>query len=209
MLYLIGLAEGYTRDVESIARNLGLKDITIVDTESYNRPFLANEHNLSTSGKYVTCLSPPGLRWETVESMRDTGLVAHAPLLHPDSSVDTGAKIGEGTTVNRLAAIGSRVVIGAHCHINRLASVGHHTTLEDFVNVGPGATIASSATLRRGCLVGAGAVVLPEITIGRNAVVGAGAVVTRLVPDFATVVGNPARVINVPDSGYKGFTVLD
>lgn len=209
MLYLIGLAEGYTRDVESIARDLGLKDFAIVGTKSYNRPFLASEHNLSRSGEYIACLSPPGLRWKTVESMRDIGLATRAPLLHPDSSIDTEAKIGEGTTVNRLAAIGSRVEIGMHCHINRLASVGHHTTLEDFVNIGPGATIASSATLQKGCFVGAGAVVLPEIAIGRNAVIGAGAVVTRPVPDFATVVGNPARVTKVSESGYKGFTVLD
>lgn len=44
-------------------------------------------------------------------------------------------------------------------------------------------------------MIGAGAIVLPGITIGNGAVVGAGAVVTKDVPDFAIVVGVPAKVI--------------
>ncbi len=46
-----------------------------------------------------------------------------------------------------------------------------------------------------GCDIGVGAIVLPGVTIGRGVQVGAGAVVTRDVPDFAVVAGNPARVL--------------
>jgi acetyltransferase-like isoleucine patch superfamily enzyme len=49
--------------------------------------------------------------------------------------------------------------------------------------------------LKRGCWIGAAAVILPGITIGEGAVVGAGAVVTRDVPDYTMVAGNPAREI--------------
>lgn len=55
--------------------------------------------------------------------------------------------------------------------------------------------------LREGCWIGAGAIVLQGVTIGRGAVVGAGSVVTRSVPDFAVVVGNPARIAHY----RKGF----
>ena len=48
-------------------------------------------------------------------------------------------------------------------------------------------------TLRQGCSIGANATVLPGVTIGRWAMVGAATVVTRDVPDFALVVGNPGR----------------
>jgi UDP-2-acetamido-3-amino-2,3-dideoxy-glucuronate N-acetyltransferase len=50
-----------------------------------------------------------------------------------------------------------------------------------------------STLLKEGCSLGAGSITLPNLTIGRWAMVGAGAVVTHSVPDFALVVGNPAR----------------
>lgn len=49
--------------------------------------------------------------------------------------------------------------------------------------------------LKRGCWIGAAAIILPGITIGEGAIVGAGAVVSHDVPDYTTVVGNPAREI--------------
>ena len=47
----------------------------------------------------------------------------------------------------------------------------------------------------KGASIGAGAVFLPGVSVGEGAMVGAGAVVTRDVPPFTVVVGNPARVI--------------
>jgi len=51
------------------------------------------------------------------------------------------------------------------------------------------------------CSIGAGAVVLPGITIGQGSMIGAGAVVTRNVPPYAVVVGNPARIIGYGEIG--------
>ena len=47
--------------------------------------------------------------------------------------------------------------------------------------------------------IGAGATILPGVCVGRHAVVGAGSVVTKDVPDYAVVVGNPARVVKMLD----------
>jgi NDP-sugar pyrophosphorylase family protein len=80
--------------------------------------------------------------------------------------------------------------------------------LEDDVFVGPCAAFTNDLrprsrqhlerhpiiTLRQGCSIGANATILPGLTIGRFAMVGAGAVVTRSVPDFGLVAGNPARL---------------
>lgn len=52
-----------------------------------------------------------------------------------------------------------------------------------------------SIVVQRGSWIGAGTIVLPGVTIGRNAVVGAGSVVTRDVPAFTVVAGNPARIL--------------
>jgi UDP-2-acetamido-3-amino-2,3-dideoxy-glucuronate N-acetyltransferase len=78
-----------------------------------------------------------------------------------------------------------------------------------------------STRLRRGCTVGANATIVCGVTIGRYAFIAAGAVVTKDVPDFALVVGNPARqigwmsrhghrltpgadgVMRCPESGYR------
>jgi hypothetical protein len=49
--------------------------------------------------------------------------------------------------------------------------------------------------VRRGASIGANATILPGLTIGQHAMVGAGAVVTRSVPPYAVVVGNPARIV--------------
>lgn len=52
-----------------------------------------------------------------------------------------------------------------------------------------------SVTLEEGCWIGANAIILGGVTIGKNSVVGAGAIVTRTVPPFTVVAGNPAKVI--------------
>jgi acetyltransferase-like isoleucine patch superfamily enzyme len=53
----------------------------------------------------------------------------------------------------------------------------------------------SGVTLKKGSSVGANATLLPGVSIGLGAMVGAGAVVTKDVPDYAVVIGNPAKVI--------------
>ena len=51
--------------------------------------------------------------------------------------------------------------------------------------------------IRKGAWIGAGATILPGVCVGKYAVVGAMSVVTKDVPDYAVVVGSPARVIRI------------
>jgi acetyltransferase-like isoleucine patch superfamily enzyme len=118
------------------------------------------------------------------------------------------------------AVIGAGCNIGEHCFIEKGAVLGDRVTVkngvavwdgvvaEDNVFLGPSAVLTNdmrprsrsadfkpeSTLLKQGCTIGANATVLCGITVGRYAMVGAGAVVTRSVPDFALVVGNPARI---------------
>ncbi len=126
-----------------------------------------------------------------------------------------GASLGAECIVGRDAFVDEGVRIGDRVKIQNGALVYHGVTVGNGVFIGPGAILTndrfpraitptgelargddwtvSPIELRDGCSIGAGAVVVAGTVVGRFATVGAGSVVTRNVPDFALVAGNPAR----------------
>jgi sugar O-acyltransferase (sialic acid O-acetyltransferase NeuD family) len=113
--------------------------------------------------------------------------------VHPSALVSSTASVGLGAMIMHRAVVQVESRIGAHVIVNTGAQVDHECVIDSFVHLAPGSVLCGCVHVGEGTLVGAGAVVLPGIRIGRNVLVGAGAVVTRDVPDFAIVVGNPAR----------------
>ena len=108
--------------------------------------------------------------------------------------------------------VGNNVTIGDFVKIQNNVSVYEGVTLEDYVFCGPsmvftnilnprskypqvGAEFYIETLVKEGASLGANSTIVCGNTIGRFAMVGAGSVVTKDVPDFALVVGNPARVI--------------
>jgi acetyltransferase-like isoleucine patch superfamily enzyme/dTDP-4-dehydrorhamnose 3,5-epimerase-like enzyme len=126
-----------------------------------------------------------------------------------------GAQIGEDCNICDGVFIENDVLIGNRVTINCGVQVWYGITLEDDVFVGPNATFTNDQFPRskqhpekilktlvsRGASVGANATILPGVVIGPHAMVGAGAVVTRDVPAYAIVFGNPARI-----QGYVSST---
>lgn len=120
-------------------------------------------------------------------------------------------RIGENCKIGQNVVIGPGVVVGRGCKIQNNVSIYQGVTLEDHVFCGPSMVFTNvfnpraqiqrmdelRATLvKTGASIGANATIVCGTTIGRYAFVGAGAVVTRDVPDYALVVGNPARQIS-------------
>lgn len=120
-----------------------------------------------------------------------------------------GAKIGANANICSHVLIENDVSLGDNVTIKSGVQLWDGLTIEDNVFVGPNVTftndrhprskeypqIFARTMVKNGASIGANATILPGVTIGERAMVGAGAVVTRDVPDFATVVGNPAAII--------------
>lgn len=119
------------------------------------------------------------------------------------------AKIGRNCNICAHTLIENDVVIGDNVTVKSGVYLWDGITLEDHVFIGPNATFTNDKVprskkypdvfpktlVKEGASVGANATILPGITIGKFAMIGAGAVVTKSVPDYAVVVGNPGKVI--------------
>lgn len=129
------------------------------------------------------------------------------------------AEIGNNCNVNCFVLIENDVLIGNNVTIKSGVQVWDGISLEDNVMVGPNVTFTNDkfpkskreynlekTLVKYGATIGAGSTILPGITIGRHALVGAGSVVTKDVPDFAIVRGNPSKKV-----GYitRNKTVLN
>jgi UDP-2-acetamido-3-amino-2,3-dideoxy-glucuronate N-acetyltransferase len=126
------------------------------------------------------------------------------------SHIMKGAQIGEGCILGQNVNVDGGTRIGARVKIQNNVSIYTGTIIEDDVFLGPSCVLTNVSNpraqinrhalyeqtlFRRGCTIGANATIVCGVTIGRYAFVGAGAVVTHDVPDYALVVGNPARQI--------------
>ncbi len=119
-----------------------------------------------------------------------------------------GAEIGDNCNINCHTFIENDVRIGNNVTVKSGVYLWDGIVIEDNVFVGPNATFTNDkyprsksypasfqkTILKKNCSIGANATVLGGLTIGHYAIVGAGSVVTKDVPDFALVVGNPAII---------------
>ncbi|MBL3655376.1 acetyltransferase [Fulvivirga sediminis] len=119
----------------------------------------------------------------------------YGQVIHPKAVVSETVEIEEGTVVMAGAVINPFTKIGRHVIINTAASVDHDCQVSDFVHIAPKSTLCGGISIGEGTLVGSGSVIIPNTKIGKWATIGAGSVVVKDVPDYAVVVGNPARII--------------
>ena len=128
----------------------------------------------------------PDARWASV--------VDPAAIVAPDCSV------GHGAFVAPHAVLMPACRIGRHVAVRQGVTVAHNVTVGDWCMFAANSAIGGYASIGDGSFVGLGAVVRDNVAVGRFAVIGMGAVVTRDVPDFTIVAGNPARIIGDVDT---------
>jgi UDP-2-acetamido-3-amino-2,3-dideoxy-glucuronate N-acetyltransferase len=139
------------------------------------------------------------------------------------SHILKGSRIGKSCKIGQNVVIGPNVTIGDGVKVQNNVSVYEGVTLEDYVFCGPSMVFTNvfnprseiprmgelkPTLVKKGATLGANCTIVCGITIGRYAFIGAGAVVTKNVPDFALVVGAPARMTGwVCECGLKlGWT---
>ena len=140
------------------------------------------------------------------------------------SHIQSGAEIGEGCSIGQNVNIGNNVKIGNYVKIQNNVSVYEGVELEDYVFCGPsmvftnikvprsefpqrGSEYYQKTLVKKSASIGANATIVCGVTIGEYALIGSGAVVTKDVPDYALVIGNPGRVVGIVDKkGNRGST---
>lgn len=132
------------------------------------------------------------------------------------SHIQSGSIIGENCSIGQNVNISNNVKIGNHVKIQNNVSVYEGVELADYVFCGPSMVFTNikvprseypqkgsanyvKTIVKKSVSIGANASILCGITIGEYAMIGSGTVVTKDVPDYALVIGNPGKVVGLVD----------
>jgi acetyltransferase-like isoleucine patch superfamily enzyme len=126
-----------------------------------------------------------------------------------------GCEVGDQTKIGAFVEIQKNAKVGKNCKISSHTFICEGVTIEDNVFIGHGVTFINdtyprataadgelqteadwrveTTLIKKGASIGSGVTILPNVVVGEDAIVGAGSVVTKSVPAYAIVAGNPAR----------------
>lgn len=175
-------------DVHSNKNEMVFSRFAILRNEEQVKQFFFKNGNQFTIG-----IGNPMLRHKLYKKFVALG-GAFTSVISPKACIGSfEISIGAGCNILDGATFSNCTETGIGCIIYYNAMITHDCTLGNFVQISTGVSVLGSVTIGDFVLIGANATILPKLHIGKNAVIAAGAVITKPVPDYALMVGNPAR----------------
>jgi acetyltransferase EpsM len=196
-------ASGHGKVIIEILESAGVADIAVWD-DADKAPicsYTVQKPVAQPIDKMIIAIGVNATRKRVVE--RIDSAAAFGTAVHAFSQISKRAAIGEGTVVMAGVVVNADTKVGRHCILNTSSSIDHDCVLGDYVHISPNATLCGDVQVGEGTHIGAGATVIQGVRIGRWCTIGAGAVVIKDIPDHATAVGNPAKVIKVKEPQHE------
>jgi len=220
-LYAIVGAGGFGREVMPVAfemlsaREAALFELVFVD----DRPKAStiNGHRVMTPDEFLSsrqdkhfnvAIADYGIRERLVSRFVEAGAMPFTITAANSVRLSTN-EIGEGAILCPYTTVTSNVTIGRYFHLNPYSYVAHDCRIGDFVTFAPAAHCNGRVVIEDYAYIGSAAVIKQgtedkPMIIGKGAIVGMGAVVTKSVPPFTTVVGNPATPLVRREKSFAG-----
>ncbi|WP_068596558.1 acetyltransferase [Vaginella massiliensis] len=201
-LYVYG-ASGHGKVIAEIAEENGFEVQAFIDTDKTKISIFNYKvvHQIPTDvSNLMIAIGNNHIRKKISEENSD---LTYPVLVHPSTNISKRSKIEIGTVGMAGVSVNADVTIGKHCIINTNASIDHDCTIQDFVHISPNVALAGNVIVGEGTHIGIGASVIQGIKIGKWCTIGAGAVIIKDVPDGATVVGNPGKIIKINEITHQ------
>ena len=206
-------AKGFAKEIlQIVSVDMGLKDSDIVffDNVSNDLPKkLYNRFNIlksfdevknylfkSNDKNFVLGLGNPNHRQNMFEKFVSLGATPKTVIANKAELGSFEVILGDATSVMSGAILTNSIRIGKGCLININATIGHDCVIGDFVELSPNVNISGRCEIGSNSSIGTNAIIIPDVKIGENVIVGAGTVVLKNVPDNATIVGVPGKIIS-------------
>lgn len=155
-------------------------------------------NKIKTNLNVVLAIGDPNTKRAIISKIK-TNYISYPTLINPNVEIgnDKYIRIGKGCIITSGVIITTNITIGNHVILNLSCTVGHDSVIDDFCSFMPSVNISGDVIIAKNVYIGTGATIINKIYIGENSTIGAGTVVIKDIPDGATVVGNPGRIIKI------------
>lgn len=208
MMPLMGVygAGGCGRGIMPLLRAAHKDDARLVFIDDAHESEFANGHDIwtfdrfksepSCSREVAIAIAAPRIREAVDRRCREAGVTVVGTKASNVVVMDD-VEIGPGALLSPFVTLTSNIRVGRCFHANIYSYVEHDCIIGDYVTFAPGAHCNGNVLIGDYAYIGSNSVIRQGLKIGAGATVGMGAVVTKDVPPLATVIGNPARPLEM------------